>query len=146
MSVVIHPAQSSQSSSVESVEVVASGSRSSLAEHLAISAGNALSNVAFSGEVPPNAYQASSFTKSEIVAVDSRWSAALEHRFAHLAARIAANTATDAERDEFRNLQSTRRRVYLARGGAAILRDFEERQRTAALIDALKKYVEFAPN
>lgn len=72
----------------------------------------------------------------------TRWTTALENKFANLAARIATNSATDEDRKTFSNLQASRRRLHLTRAGGDVLRDFEERQRTAALVEALQKYVE----
>jgi hypothetical protein len=86
-----------------------------------------------------------SFDQNAIVikAPLAQWTRALEQKFAHYAARIAAGIATQEETKEFAELQTTRERIYLARSGAEVLRDFEERQRTAALIRALQRYVEF---
>src|SRR5438552_1632209 len=90
--------------------------------------------------------EAYSRERTKITATLDRWSSALEHRFARLAARIAAGTASAEQKKQFAKLQDDRRRTLLARSGQEVLRDFEERQRTFDLIQALKRYVEFAPH
>lgn len=90
-------------------------------------------------------HEAYSQEKTEVPALVDHWSAALENRFARLAALVATERASGDQKKEFAKLESIRRRTYLVRSGAEVLRDFEQRQLTAALIAALRKYVELKP-
>lgn len=124
-----------------SVEIVQSAAHPSFTTPLSISGAEPLA-ISPRMKILENGAQSVSQETTQITAPIYRWSAALERRFGRLTARVAAEVATPAENDEFRKLRTTRRRVYLARSGAEVLLDFEKRQRTAALVQALQKYVE----
>lgn len=126
------------------VEIHQSSGRASLGTHLAAtglirSAPIAVGPAGPAPQVTPISMADSNGTASWSTPI-LRWSEALERRFAHVAARIAASKATETERKEFAALQDARRRVRLARPGIEVLRDFEERQRTADLVEALQRY------
>lgn len=133
------------------VELRAGGAMASLAAHLSVSEGSveAQTDLSFldqmdqstTGTFTENA-TADAFT---LQATISHWSQALENQFAHLAARIASDTATADDRKKLEQLQRSRQQTYLARHGDQVLRDFERRQRTAELVRALQRYVEITP-
>ena len=127
--------------STGSVEIVESVGRASLTRSFSISETEPLT-ISQRLEIPENEAQSVSQETTQIKAPIYRWSAVLERKFGRLTARVAAEVATPAENDEFTKLRTARQRVYLARSGAQVLLDFEKRQRTAALVRALQKYVE----
>jgi hypothetical protein len=132
------PEHSSARSFVEIVETI---EPKSTRTEIPITAQKA-EDISFLAPIPDTSRQGYSQEKTKIPVPDDHWSAALEQRFARLAALVAAETASVDQKNEFAKLQSLRRRTYLARSGAEVLRDFELRQRTADLILALRKYVE----
>ncbi len=136
-----HPNQSDR----RPVEIVESGRASSAGITLSVPGACEPQDVAFLVEMPDHLDQSFSRTENtvEIKAPIIRWTSALEQKFARYAARLAAGIATEEEVKTLTDLQNTRDRLYLARSGADVLRDFEERQRTAALVQALRRYVEF---
>jgi len=107
--------------------------------------GQATDAVSLLSQISETARQAYSKEATKIPMPIGQWSAPLEQKFAHLAALVASGRASVNETGEFLKLQNARRRTYLARSGAEVLRDFEQRERTAALIAALRKYVEPLP-
>src|SRR5437763_1332269 len=100
MSVLIQPIQSGQFSAQSTVEVAQAAGRATLGQHLSLPRNGLTSEVAFSTDLLDHVPHASSEPNSEVAAPLSRWSGALERRFAHLAARIATKTATNDEQRE----------------------------------------------
>jgi hypothetical protein len=145
MSFSIPPVQPAQLSARDSIEIVESVGRPSSGSQVSIS-GPEPDAVSSLVEIPEAEFQAISQRTSHITAPIYTWSGALEKKFGHLAARVAAKKASPDEQRELKALQVSRRRLYLARAGDEVLRDFEKRERTAALIKALKRYVEFTSN
>ena len=129
--------------STRSVEIVESVTRKSFTTPLSIWETEPLA-ISPRLEIPENGAQSVSQETTQISAPIYQWSAALERRFGRLTARVAAEVASPAEKNEFAKLRTARRQVYLVRSGAQVLLDFEKRQRTAALVQALQKYVEIA--
>lgn len=148
MPVAVPPMQQAQLSARRQVEVREAPGRTSLGKHLFISGATHFARTSQSLEGITSEIStlqpADSNGKTNLLVPILRWSAALEETFAHAAARMAAGNVTNDERAEFASLQNSRRRVYLARPGKDVLRDFEERQRTADLVSALKRYVDLA--
>lgn len=149
MSFAVAAIQQQQLSARRYVEVREAPGRTSLGAHLSIS--GVTLHAQSEQSVEGAASESSSLRDSDsygpktiLSAPILYWSASLERRFAHAAARIATGKATKEERGKFAELQNSRRRVHLARPGKDVLHDFEERQRTADLVRALQRYVEFA--
>jgi hypothetical protein len=141
--IAVQPLQRGQfvRSSIEIVETV--GRMTHVAETTVN--GQKTDEVSLVSPVSGSAPQAFSQLAIKVPTQISQWSAALEQRFARLAARVATESASVNEQREFSSLQNARRQTHLARSGAEVLRDFEQRQRTAALVAALRKYVEPLP-
>jgi hypothetical protein len=136
----LRPEQSARTS----VEIVEMSERASLGMRTTIS-GQSTDAISLLSQISETAHQAYSKEAIKIPMPIGRWSSPLEKRFAHLAALMASGRASGDEKGEFLKLQNTRRRTHLARSGTEVLRDFEQRERTAALVAALRKYVEPLP-
>lgn len=144
MPLLVPPVEQAQFSARRAIEVAESAGTQSLIDHLSLPNIETETTALADIDVPKASTEGSSTALTEILAPISKWSLSLEHKFAHLAARIATETASAQEKKDFSALQSERRRLHLARPGTAVLHDFEERKRTAELVEALKRYVEFA--
>src|SRR5437764_1096822 len=109
----LQPGQSARSSVeiVETVERVSPGTRTTVTAQ-------ATDDVSLISQISESYWQAYSQEITKIPMAISQWSAAVEQRFAHLAALVASGRASVDEKGEFLKLQNTRRRTHLARSGA----------------------------
>lgn len=77
----------------------------------------------------------------EIVLPVSEWTNALEREFLSLAVTSAASKSTATQEQRLASLQAARRRLKFPRTTEEIVAEYQARQTTRELADALQKYV-----
>jgi hypothetical protein len=79
----------------------------------------------------------------KIALPDMEWTEEHEQRFIELAGREAVGTLTPIEHEELENLSRLRRGSRNPRSGEELIWEYEQRELTRSLVDALNRYVKF---